>query len=52
MSETKDEITMFVCGQKCNHEFDGPIVEYDHGATVTCSKCGAWAVDVILWEGL
>ena len=47
------EITVFVCGIKCEHVWDGPIVPFDgNGETSTCSKCGAWAVNVSLMEGL
>jgi hypothetical protein len=48
--ETK--ITAFACGVKCDHVFDGPMAEFEDGlgGTSTCSKCGAWAIDVCLME--
>lgn len=50
----QDEITVHVCGVKCDHIWDGPIQEFDEGRgmTATCSKCGALAVDVSMWEGV
>jgi hypothetical protein len=51
MIESGKEITVFVCGVKCEHVWVGPVVELDNGATLTCSKCGAWAIDVSLMEG-
>jgi hypothetical protein len=49
-------ITLFVCGLSCEHVFDGPIqplIDEDgehRGATATCSKCGALAINVSLME--
>jgi hypothetical protein len=47
------KLTIFVCNVKCDHLWDGPVVEFEDGlgATVTCSKCGAWAINVSLMEG-
>ena len=55
-SET-DEITVFVCGGgPCKHVWNGPVVDledgYTHGQTVTCSLCGAWAINVSMLEGV
>jgi len=49
----EDEITIHVCGKKCDHVFDGPLVEFDegYGVSTTCSKCGELAVNVCMWEG-
>lgn len=45
-------ITIHVCGVKCDHEWIGPQIELEGvGATLTCSKCGAWAINVSLMEG-
>lgn len=46
----EDDITVIVCGVKCDHKWDGPVVTFKNGATVSCSKCGALAVDVSLLE--
>lgn len=49
------ELIVFVCGRKdCQHVWDGPCVEFDEGrgVTTTCSKCGEWAVNVSLMEGI
>lgn len=48
---TKPAITVFVCNVKCDHVWDGPLVGLENGATATCSKCGAWALNVSLMEG-
>lgn len=51
MAETpRDPITSHVCGVHCDHIWDGPQQEFDEGrgATATCSKCGAWAINVLL----
>lgn len=47
------EVTVHVCGVKCEHVWDGPMVEFDggRGVTTTCSKCGEWAINVSLMEG-
>lgn len=45
------EITVFVCGVKCDHVWDGPQADFDNGSTSTCSKCGAWAINVSMMEG-
>jgi hypothetical protein len=47
--------TTFTCGPQCidgkeEHQWDGPIVEFDNGSTASCSKCGELAIDVSLWE--
>jgi len=50
------ELTVFACGVKCDHQWDGPeivLTEQEHGingATLTCSKCGAWAINVSMLE--
>lgn len=44
------EITVHVCGVKREHAWDGPVVEFEGGATVTCSKCGEWAINVAILE--
>lgn len=49
-----DEITVHVCGKKCEHVFDGPVVVvpwFEGASTLTCSKCGEWAINVSLLEG-
>jgi hypothetical protein len=46
------EITVFVCGKKCEHVWDGPMVEFDGGESVTCSKCGEWAINVSMMEAM
>ncbi len=51
MDEQKPEVTVFVCNMKCQHVWDGPIVEVGSVTTSTCSKCGASAFDVSMWEG-
>jgi hypothetical protein len=37
-------VDVFVCGVDCKdqqpHRWDGPTVEFDGGASVTCSICG------------
>lgn len=53
--EKKPELTMHVCGPRCadgttNHQWDGPPVKLENGGTASCSKCGALAIDVSLWE--
>lgn len=50
----KPKITVHVCGVKCEHVWDGPQQEFDEGAgmTATCSKCGAWAINVSMMEGV
>jgi hypothetical protein len=57
-----DQVTIHQCPPKCNkgeHVFDGPEVPvcndperpgYTGGMTSTCSKCGARAIDVHLFE--
>lgn len=47
------EITIHVCGKKCDHVWDGPMVEFEEGrgVTATCSKCGEWAINASLMEG-
>ena len=51
----KVQFTVFNCGPQCKdggeHEWDGPLVELERGASVSCSKCGRLAIDVSLWEG-
>lgn len=51
MSE-QDRITVHVCGVRCDHVWDGPIVEFNDGCsmTSTCSKCGAWAINISVME--
>jgi hypothetical protein len=29
----------------CDHQWDGEAVEEDRMSTVTCSKCGTWAIN-------
>lgn len=51
-------ITVHVCGVGCpkaddrKHVWDGPVVEIENGASVSCSLCGALAVDVSIMEGI
>ncbi len=49
----RSEITVHVCGVKCEHVWDGPEVEFMDGGgrSATCSKCGAWAINVSMMEG-
>lgn len=44
--EPKVEVTAFVCVMNtCEHDWSGPAVPYgDCGETVTCSKCGMYAI--------
>lgn len=48
------KLTFFTCGRECDHIFDGPWVEFQDGtgASKTCSKCGALAIDVELMESV
>jgi hypothetical protein len=52
----KPAVTMHVCGVKCGHVWDGPLVTLRGyggercGETATCSKCGAWAINVSMME--
>jgi hypothetical protein len=56
MKEEKEKpaITAFVCGPQCKdggeHDWSGPTIELERGASVSCAKCGALAIDVSLWE--
>ncbi len=45
------QVTINRCGVRCEHSWDGPIVDLDCGASVTCSKCGRTAMHVDMWEG-
>lgn len=49
-------VTAFVCGRGCidakGHKWDGPVIELEHGASVSCSKCGQLAIDADLMEAL
>lgn len=53
-----DTITAFACGGKCKHVWNGPqinLTEEEHGmngGTLTCSVCGAWAINVSMMEGV
>ena len=29
----------------CDHVWDGPVIRFDSGGTVTCSKCPATCID-------
>ena len=39
------------CPKSCEHDFTGPVVEFDEGrgGTVTCKKCGMWAINHDIW---
>lgn len=54
-AEKKPEITAITCGPQCKgggeHQWDGPVVKLENGGSSSCSKCGALAIDVSLWEG-
>ena len=49
-------VTVFVCGRKCDHVWDGPYVQefWPNGnlmsESVTCSKCGIDAMSADLME--
>lgn len=47
------QVTIHRCGVRCDHAWDGPIVEFDEGRSlsVTCSKCGRTALHVDMAEG-
>lgn len=30
---------------KCDHDWSGPEVKFENGASVTCAKCGMSAID-------
>lgn len=50
------ELSVFMCGKRCAHSWDGPGVEgeRDDGggfSSVTCSKCGIAAIDACMLEG-
>lgn len=60
--ETSDEVTVTACGPgspscecacpgPCGHVWDGPEVTSDDGlsGSVTCSRCGAPAMEHDLW---
>lgn len=54
--EPKKEIviTAITCGPQCadgkeEHQWDGPVVELERGASVSCSKCGKLAIEVSMW---
>lgn len=56
MSDKAEEVTVFICGTKCDHSWDGPGVEEEREggggfSSVTCSKCGVAAIDACMWEG-
>lgn len=50
------DLTIHVCGVRCEHVWDGPIIELTkaehgiNGGTVTCSKCGEWAINISMME--
>ena len=56
-NETEPDVTVFVCGVKCDHTWDSPeviLTREEHemdGGTVICSKCGQWAINVSMMEG-
>ena len=53
----KQKITLHICGsKKCKHVWDGPEVSFKtdgggSGGTVTCSKCGEWAINHSMMAG-
>ena len=55
--ETRPEdmppITIWTCGPGCRnngeHQWDGPVVKIDRGASSSCSKCGKLAIEVSMW---
>ena len=50
--KTEEPIQVFLCGPpKCDHQWDGPGIEWETGSSATCSKCGVDAMTVSLWEG-
>lgn len=49
--DRRERMTAFVCGtKKCDHVWNGPVVRLENGGSSSCSKCGALAINVALWE--
>jgi hypothetical protein len=47
------KITAFMCPSRgCDHVMDGPVIDLEEGriSTATCSKCGATAFSLAMWE--
>jgi hypothetical protein len=47
-------VTRHVCGPQCvdgteNHDWSGPVVQLDNGASSSCAKCGQLAIEVSMW---
>ena len=47
----RKEVTVHICGVKCDHVWDGPEISFDGGESLTCSKCGLPAIDVACMDG-
>ena len=45
-----ERVTTFVCGNRCKHRWDGPIVDMENGSSSSCSLCGALAIDEAMWQ--
>jgi hypothetical protein len=46
--------TRSVCGPQCvdgteDHDWTGPVVKLDNGASSSCSKCGQLSISVSMW---
>ncbi len=49
---TRKEVTVHICGVKCDHDWNGPWAVLDNAQSATCSKCGALAINVSMMEGM
>ena len=51
--DDKEPVKVFKCGpdRNCKHEWNGPWVRVDREEGRTCSKCGEFFGNWILWEG-
>jgi hypothetical protein len=60
--EQKETVEVHICGPstkecKCNcpasceHKWDGPTHREPGMSTVTCSRCGEWAISHDMWVG-
>jgi hypothetical protein len=53
--EAPKEITRYACGPQCidgtdTHDWTGPVVTLENGASSSCAKCGQLAIDVSMWS--
>lgn len=65
VKEKDGQFSLYLCGPQpktckcqcpngpCEHKWDGPVEESDSGliGSVTCSRCGLWAMDHSMWVG-